>query len=422
MDYSHRDPKSFIGQPASELPTPALVLSKPVLEKNVQQLHQDVKLLGIDFRPHVKTLKSLEVTRMMLNGGKHRKIIASTLAEIEGALPLVQEGILEECLYGLPIRPGALPQLAALSKSIDIILMVDNDQQIDAVEDFVQKNRLSPRQWKVFIKIDVGTHRAGLVNSSPSLPALIEKVQASPTVSLYGFYCHAGHSYSCRTADSAASVLELEVKGVVAAASRIPRDHTVVVSVGSTPTAHVVQSLKAVLPDNMKLELHAGKSTDPHTYLYLYLYIYRCGILIILGNFPSNDLQQVTTTLVTVDQQALRVLAEVCSVYPERNEALINAGTIALSKETSDSPGYGRVTDRPKWSVMRMSQEHGILCLTGEGDSSKEKELVMDHFKIGQKVFLHCQHACITAAAHFVYYVVDKEDIVRETWIPWKGW
>lgn len=32
----------------------------------------------------------------MLAGGKYRSIIASTLAEIRGALPLVKEGILDE--------------------------------------------------------------------------------------------------------------------------------------------------------------------------------------------------------------------------------------------------------------------------------------------------------------------------------------
>ena len=50
-------PYSFVGRPASALPTPSLVLSKPVLQKNIQRLLQDVKDLGIAFRPHVKTLK-----------------------------------------------------------------------------------------------------------------------------------------------------------------------------------------------------------------------------------------------------------------------------------------------------------------------------------------------------------------------------
>ena len=108
-----------------------------------------------------------------------------------------------------------------------------------------------------------------------------------------------------------------------------------------------------------------------------------------------------------------------CSVYPERNEALINAGTIALSKETADHPGYGQVVDDKRWSVVRTSQEHGILGLVNATKGSKRVE---DCFHVGKKVLLYCNHACITAAAHFVYFVVDEKDVVCEAWVPWKGW
>lgn len=57
MDHSLQSHASYIGRPVSELPTPALILSKPVLERNTQSLLEDVKQLGIGFRPHVKTLK-----------------------------------------------------------------------------------------------------------------------------------------------------------------------------------------------------------------------------------------------------------------------------------------------------------------------------------------------------------------------------
>lgn len=106
-------------------------------------------------------------------------------------------------------------------------------------------------------------------------------------------------------------------------------------------------------------------------------------------------------------------------MYPERNEALINAGTIALSKETSDFQGQGLLVDDQRWGVVRTSQEHGILGLR---DATKGEGRIEECFKVGQKVLLYCHHACITASAHFVYYVVDEEDVVREAWIPWKGW
>lgn len=115
----------------------------------------------------------------------------------------------------------------------------------------------------------------------------------------------------------------------------------------------------------------------------------------------------------------MRILAEICSLYPERNEALINAGTIALSKETSDFPGLGLTTDF-RWSVVRTSQEHGILGPSGIADKNALR--VEDSFHVGQKVLLYCNHSCITAAAHFVYFVVDDKDIVNDVWVPWKGW
>ncbi|KAG9502501.1 hypothetical protein J7337_005329 [Fusarium musae] len=373
MDYSLENHKAFIGKHVSELPTPSLVVNLPVLKTNVETLHRDVEKLGIGFRPHVKTLKSLEVTRLMMADGKYRGIIASTIPEIQGALPLVKEGILESCLYGLPVYPGMLPRLVELRKSLRIMLMVDNEQQVK----FLEESPSSKQPWDVFIKLDVGSRRAGVEANSAALNRLVERAQKSSAISIYGFYCHAGHSYGGRSRDEAEKTLNIEVSSVLAAAKLLPSDHQLVISVGSTPTAHVVESLKASMPDNIKLELHAG-------------------------NFPCNDLQQVSTGLVTETQQSVSVAAEVCSVYPERNEALVNAGVIALSREASAFSGFGRVVGSPAWGVVRLSQEHGIL-------GTSEGRKVDEDYKVGQKVQLWCNHACIAAAAFYVYYVVDEQ-------------
>jgi len=125
----------------------------------------------------------------------------------------------------------------------------------------------------------------------------------------------------------------------------------------------------------------------------------------------------VATGSVSTEDQALQLVAEVCSVYPERNEALINAGVIALSRETGPIPGFARVVGAEDWNIGRLSQEHGILVTGSSGKNNVEKT-----FAIGQKVFLHLQHACITAANHGHYFVVDEDDIVRDVWYSWKGW
>lgn len=57
MDHALENYKQYIGKPASELPTPAIILSLPIIKKNIEALHRDVEKLAIGFRPHVKTLK-----------------------------------------------------------------------------------------------------------------------------------------------------------------------------------------------------------------------------------------------------------------------------------------------------------------------------------------------------------------------------
>lgn len=49
--------RAYVGHPASDVPTPALVLKKSVIEKNIRLLLEDVRKMRIAFRPHVKTLK-----------------------------------------------------------------------------------------------------------------------------------------------------------------------------------------------------------------------------------------------------------------------------------------------------------------------------------------------------------------------------
>lgn len=98
----------------------------------------------------------------------------------------------------------------------------------------------------------------------------------------------------------------------------------------------------------------------------------------------------------------------------------MNAGAIALSRETSVVPGFGQIVAHPEWHLVRLSQEHGIVGLPAS--NSKGDMKVDDVFRVGQKVFIYCQHACITAAAFHVYYVVDENDVVCDSWIPWKGW
>jgi len=135
------------------------------------------------------------------------------------------------------------------------------------------------------------------------------------------------------------------------------------------------------------------------------------------------DLQQVHTGLVDSSRIAQKVLATVISYYPGRgaggtDEALCDAGGIAMSKDTGPIKGYGQVNGGT-WSLASVSQEHGTLTQGSGGNSCT--------LKIGDKVEIVGQHACMIAAAHPWYYIVDSSvagdaDRVVDVWVPCKGW
>lgn len=106
------------------------------------------------------------------------------------------------------------------------------------------------------------------------------------------------------------------------------------------------------------------------------------------------DLQQQHTGLIDHARIAQRVHATVISYYPGRgvnstDEAMVDAGAIAFSKDTGPSKTFGEVVGRP-WTLSRISQEHGILTCN-EGKATEQ-------LKLGTVVDIVGQHACLIAA------------------------
>ena len=88
------------------------------------------------------------------------------------------------------------------------------------------------------------------------------------------------------------------------------------------------------------------------------------------GNYVFFDAFQSTLGSCTRDEVAVSVLATVVGSYPERGQAIIDAGALALSKDVGPEHldpnfGFGLVCDldlRPLPArLIALSQEHGKL-------------------------------------------------------------
>ncbi|SGZ50554.1 CIC11C00000002220 [Sungouiella intermedia] len=403
---------TYKGKKVEDLPTPSLIIDKTIFAENCEKMLANAAALDADFRAHIKTHKTVEGSELQLGSNllKTDKIVVSTLAEAWGILGLVEKKIVNDIHFSLPVVKSRLSELAALAEKVPYLrLMLDDSQQLDILAQHSKTNNLQ-KKWSVFVKIDIGTKRAGLVNDSHSLKETIAKFShknIAPYVSLYGFYCHAGHSYSADSVASAKQIFLDEISHANKASQyAISVDPSLagnlVISVGATPTAHsssvtTIQEINDTVGKLAgKLELHAG-----------------C--------YPCCDLQQVSTGLVSLENVSVSVLAEVVSTYPGRGdkgpgEQLVNAGVLALAREFSAFPGHGRVVSPvgyENWIVGRLSQEHGILV--------PFEEKPTEFLPLGTMVRIVPQHACI-AAAQFPFQFVIENGAVVDVWVSYKYW
>ena len=76
----HASIAPMVSQTIDDLPTPALILDRAILDRNCKRMSERLRNAGVMLRPHVKTAKSLQVGRKAVEGHDGR-ITVSTLAE-----------------------------------------------------------------------------------------------------------------------------------------------------------------------------------------------------------------------------------------------------------------------------------------------------------------------------------------------------
>ena len=359
-------------QTIDDLPTPALILDRAVMRRNLRRMSDRLRVAGVALRPHLKTAKSVAIGRMAVEGHDGR-ITVSTLAEAR----YFAQGGFKDILYGVGIVPSKLAAVTELRRQgVDLRIVTDNLPVARAIADAAKDGDT----FSVFIEIDSGGGRAGL--PCPDLPELIDIARVlheAPNVELAGVMTHAGHSYHESTPDGIAAVAEQERQAVVVAAAKLRAAGIPcpIVSAGSTPTAMHSRDFSGLT------EMRPG------------VYVFNDLDQELIGSCGSADL-------------ALSVLASVIGHYPHRNQLLIDAGALALSKDISAQEfqpkvGYGTVADAPvkEMAVVACSQEHGFV--------GADEPIPYGNLPIGSRLRVWPNHACITAAAYDRYYVVDSD-------------
>jgi D-serine deaminase-like pyridoxal phosphate-dependent protein len=374
-----------------DLRTPALILDRTRLLANIARMRARARDGNVILRPHLKTAKSARIAELATDG--RGPITVSTLAE---AAYFLRHGF-RDITYAVGIVPGKLDEVAALQRGgAELKILTDNAAVARAI---AERGRELRQTFRVLIEIDTGLGRAGIAPEAPDLLVIAEALNGAELV---GVLAHAGHSYHCADLEEVKQVAEDERAGAVKAAERLRAAGYAcpVVSVGSTPTALLAENFDGVT------EIRPG-------------------------NFVFFDLFQTGLGVCTEQDIAVSVLASIIGHHRPRNHLLIDAGGLALSKDTGANEhrpgtGYGAIclpggkVPLPGLAVIDVHQEHGIIA------HSKGLEAItplpFDRFPVGSRVRVLPNHSCMTAAAYGRYYVTDGGNEIVAEWDRINGW
>jgi D-serine deaminase-like pyridoxal phosphate-dependent protein len=380
-----------------QIETPAALIDRPRMMRNIERMQRRMNSLGVAFRPHVKTTKCVDVAEAQRDAGA-RGITVSTLKEAE---QFFAAGF-SDILYAVGMVSSKLPRALALRRAgCDLKLVVDNLESAQAVAEF---GRIHGATFEVWIEIDTDGHRSGV---KPDESRLLDIGRAlhgdgvsdrvSQGAHLGGVMTHAGSSYDLHTPDALAALAEQERAGCVHAAERLrsaglPCD---VVSVGSTPTALAARHLEGVT------EVRAG------------VYVFFDLVMRNVGVCETGDL-------------ALSVLTTVIGHQVDKGWAILDAGWMAMSRDRGTAKqahdyGYGQPctldgTPLEGYALTGANQEHGILANVDHPDRD-----ISEHLPVGTRLLVLPNHACATGAQFPAYHARSGEGEVV-VWNRFYGW
>jgi D-serine deaminase-like pyridoxal phosphate-dependent protein len=338
------------------LETPAAVVNLDRVQHNLSEVVAYTRSHGLGWRPHVKTHKSPALARMQLEAGAVGLTVA-TPREAE-----VMAAVCDDLLLAHPPVGPKVERILRLPDHVRLTVAMDDPSLLKPL---AKEARAQARTVHVLVEIDVGMGRVGIPDPEATLrmveAVLAEDVGATGGVgglAWRGLLFYPGHIRvpAAEQPPMLAKVGERLAQHLDRLAQAGLRPE--VVSGGSTPTlfqSHLIPGITEIRP----------------------------------GTSIFHDRDSVAVGAAGLEDVAYTVLATVVSTAVP-GQAVVDAGSKALAKENfrggSEADGFGILLDRPDVVVRRISEEHGILDLTGTDWRPR----------VGDQVHIVPNHVCVS--------------------------
>jgi len=341
----------------TEIPTPALVLDRAALDRNIERMASFFRDGTCRLRPHFKAHKTPDIARRQLAAGSCIGLTCATVTEAEVVAAFCDDVLLANEV----VTADKCARLAAIAQRTRLTVAVDSPEGVDAIAAAARAAGLS---IGVLIDLDVGQRRCGVTPGDAAV-AMAQRVAATPGVSLRGVMGYEGHVQPVR--------------------DRAARTAQAVEAMGQ-----LVATAAAVRRAGLSCEVVSGGGT---------------GTYDISGRIPGvTEIQAGSYALMDTDyaelglpfEHAFVVLGTVVS-RPTADRCVVDCGHKSQTKDH----GLPGVWDLPGARVTGLNDEHATLSLPPGAAVA-----------IGTRIALVPSHTDPTVNLHDVFYVVEGEAVV----------
>ena len=354
--------------PDAEIETPALVVSEEILHNNISRMASFAKSVGVNLRPHIKTHKTPQITRLQIAAGA----IGITCAKVGEAEVMVHEGGVQDVLIAFPT--------VGVSKFERLVALMDKARIIQAVDSLAAAKLLSrtmanfDAHMDVSVEVNTGQNRSGIMHGKETIE-LAREIARLPNLHLVGIMTHEGHANSAdpqeieRVATTAGEDMVATAEAIRAEGIELE-----MVSVGSTPAAFYTPRVTGVT------------EMRPGTYVF-------------------NDNSALRYGLFGVEDMAARFVATVVS-RTASDRAVLDTGSKSLAMDPSRGhEGHGYIVGHPNAIIVKLSEEHGVVELP-EGETG---------FEVGDRVEVVPNHVCPTVNL-MDEMLIARDGHIVDTW------
>lgn len=337
----------------TEIATPALVFYPALIRRNVARV---VELAGSPdrLRPHAKTHKTREITRMQLDSGvtKHK---CATIAEAE---MLADTGVPDVLIAYQMLGPN-LGRLAALVRKFPNTQFSCSIDHASASEGLSQAAHQAGRSIGFLVDLDVGQHRTGIAigDVAADLYSLSSEL---PGLTPYGLHAYDGHLRQAAPSEREAAarsglnaVLQLRAE-LLRRGNAVPR-----IVAGGTPT----------FPIYAKMHDIPGLECSPGTYV---LHDYNYGS-------TYTDLTGITPAALLMTRVVSR---------PTADRVTFDLGSKSVSPDMP-LPQRAHLLDLPDATFVAQNEEHLVVTTPAAG-----------RLKLGDVLYAIPGHVCPSVALY----------------------